>query len=99
MMDHMNETKDELHRVRQILVRTEEDRDMWRRLFEDCNKKQGEEIERLRQEYKEQSERLGLATMERSFLSECFSWVVPGGASDASRNKSENRSASLNSIR
>ena len=40
---------------------------MWRRLFEDCNKKQGEKIERLGQEYKEQSELLGLATtMERS---------------------------------
>ena len=26
---------------------------MWKRLFEDCNKKQGEEIERLRQDYKE----------------------------------------------
>ena len=36
------------------------------RLFEDCNKKQREEIERLKQEYKEQSERLGLTTMERS---------------------------------
>ena len=33
-----------------------------RRLFEDCNKKQGEEIERLRQEYKKRSERLALTT-------------------------------------
>ena len=38
----------------------EEDRDMWRKLFEDCNKKQGEEIERLRREYKQRSERLSL---------------------------------------
>ena len=31
-------------------------------MFEDCNKKQSEEIERLRREYKERSERLALAT-------------------------------------
>ena len=35
---------------------------MWKKLFEDCNKKQGEEIERLRREYKERSERLVLTT-------------------------------------
>ena len=48
------------------MLRTEENRDIWRRLFEDCNKKQGEEIERLRQESKDQSKRLGLTTMELS---------------------------------
>ena len=31
------------------MLAMEEDRDMWRKLFEDCNKKQGQEIERLRQ--------------------------------------------------
>ena len=35
---------------------------MWKRLFEDCNKKQCEEIERLKREYKERSERLALTT-------------------------------------
>ena len=35
---------------------------MWKRLFEDCNKKQGQEIERLRQDYKERSERMALTT-------------------------------------
>ena len=34
---------------------------MWRS-FKDCKKKQDEEIERLRQEYKERSERLALST-------------------------------------
>ena len=34
----------------------EDDRDMWKILFEDCNKKQGQEIERLRQDYKERSD-------------------------------------------
>ena len=54
-------------RGEKTLLRSEEDRDMWERLFKDCNKKQREEIERLRQEYKERSERQGLATaMERS---------------------------------
>ena len=40
----------------------EDDRDIWKRLFEDCNKKQGEETERLRQDYKERSERMALTT-------------------------------------
>ena len=31
-------------------------------MFEDCSKKQGEEIERLRREYKQRSERLSLTT-------------------------------------
>ena len=35
---------------------------MWGRLFEDSNKKQGDEIERLRQKSKKRSEQLGLAT-------------------------------------
>ena len=65
-MEHLNETKDELERVRKTLLRTEEDRDMWRRLFEDCNKKHGEEIERVRQENKERTDRLRLASLERS---------------------------------
>ena len=41
---------------------TEDDRDMWKKLFEDCNKKKGEEIERLRRDYKERSERVALTT-------------------------------------
>ena len=59
----LNETKDEPERLRQTLLRIEEDRDTWRRRFQDCSKKQREEIERLRQEYKERSERLGLDEM------------------------------------
>ena len=51
-MEDLNETKDELDRVRKTLARTEEEREMWKILFEDCNKKQEKEIERLRQEYK-----------------------------------------------
>ena len=42
------------------MLTIEEDRDMWRKLFEDCNKKQREEIERLRRDYKQRSERLSL---------------------------------------
>ena len=44
------------------MLSMEEDRDMWEKQFEDCNKKQGEEKERLRREYKERSERLALTT-------------------------------------
>ena len=46
----------------ETMLSVEEDRDMWKKLFEDCTKKQGEEIERLRKEYKEQSERPALTT-------------------------------------
>ena len=60
-MKNLNETKDELEQMRKTLLRTEEDRNMWRRVFEDCKKKHGEELERMRQEYNEQSERLGQA--------------------------------------
>ena len=63
MMENLNKTKDELERVKITLLRTEVVRDKWWRLFENCNKKQGEEIERLRQEYKE---RLILAKMKGS---------------------------------
>ena len=35
------------------MLSTEEDRDMWKRLFEECNKKQSDEIEHLRRDYKE----------------------------------------------
>ena len=42
------------------MLSIEVDRDMWKRLFEHCNKKQGEEIERLRRKYRERSERPSL---------------------------------------
>ena len=68
-MQDLNETKDELKKTKKELdemtktmLSMEEDRNMWKKLFEDCNKKQGEEIERLRREYKERSERLALTT-------------------------------------
>ena len=64
-MEEMNETMDELDRLRKTLARSQEGRDMRRRLFEDCNKKQGEKIEGLSQEYKERSEQLGIAKAEQ----------------------------------
>ena len=64
MMEHLNEMRDKLNRVRKTFARTEEDRFMWRRLFEDCNKKR-EEIEWLIQEYKVRSEQLGITKTER----------------------------------
>ena len=53
MNDQLRSTKKELDDMTKTMLAMEEDRDMWRKLFEDCNKKQGQEIERLRQEYKE----------------------------------------------
>ena len=66
-MKYLNETKDKPERVRKSLPRFEEERDTWKRLFEYCNEKQADEKERLKQEYKERSERLVISTaMERS---------------------------------
>ena len=65
-MQDLDEIKDELERTKRELdemtktkLSTEEDRDIWKRLFEDCSKKQREEIERLRRDYKE---RMALTT-------------------------------------
>ena len=62
MNDELKSTKKELDEMTKSMLQMEEDRDMWRKLFEDCNKKQGQEIERLRQDYKEQSEQMALTT-------------------------------------
>ena len=62
MKDELERTRKELDEMTQTMLITEDDRDIWKRLFEDCNKKQGEEIERLRREYKERSERVALTT-------------------------------------
>ena len=61
-IDELEKTRRELDEDTKTLLSTEKHRDMWKRQFEDCNKKQGEEIERLRREYKERSERLALTT-------------------------------------
>ena len=58
-MQDLDGMKDELDEMTKTMLSTEKDRDMWKSLFEDCNKKQGEEIERLRWDYKE---RLALTT-------------------------------------
>ena len=60
--DELERTKRELDEVSKTMLIAEDDRDMWKRLFEDCNKKQGDEIERLRQHYKERSEWMALTT-------------------------------------
>ena len=48
----IRETRNELNRKKQTSAPIQKDRDMTRRLFEDCNKKQKEEIECRRREYK-----------------------------------------------
>ena len=62
MKDELERTRKELDEVTKTMLITKEDKDMWKKLFEDCNKKQGEEIERLRRDYKEKSERVALTT-------------------------------------
>ena len=53
MKHELETTRKELNEMTKAMLTIEEDRDMWRKLFEHCNKKQGEEIERLRREYKQ----------------------------------------------
>ena len=60
--DELERIRKELDEVTKTMLITEDDRDMWKKLFEDCNKKQGEEIERMRRDYKERSERVALTT-------------------------------------
>ena len=60
MKDELERTRKELDEVTTTMLITEDDRDMWKKLFEDCNNKQGEEIERLRRDYEERSERAAL---------------------------------------
>ena len=62
MKAELERTRKELDEVTKTMLITEDDKDMWMELFEDCNKKQGEEIERLRRDYKERSERVALTT-------------------------------------
>ena len=63
----LERTKKELDEMTKTMLATEEDRDMWKRLFEDCKKKQGQELERLRQDYKQRSEQMALeAAMEKT---------------------------------
>ena len=62
MNDELKSTRKELDEMTRSMLQMEEDRDMWRKLCEDCNKKQGQEIERLRQDYKERSEQMALTT-------------------------------------
>ena len=61
-IEELEKTRRELDEMTKTMLSTEEDRDMWKRLFEDCNKKQGQQIERLRRKYKERLERLALTT-------------------------------------
>ena len=61
-VEELEKTRRELDEMTKNMLSTEENRDMWKKLFGDCNKKQGEEIERLRREYKERLERLALTT-------------------------------------
>ena len=58
MKHELERTRKELDKMTKIMLTKEEDRDMWKRLFEDRNKKQGQELERLRQNYKERTEQM-----------------------------------------
>ena len=46
-IEELEKARRELDKLTKTMLSTEEERDMWKRLFENCKKKQGEEIERL----------------------------------------------------
>ena len=72
-IDELEKIKRELDEMTKTMLSMEKDKDMWKRLFADCNKKQGEENERLRREYKERSKRLALTTaVEKWYLQGMF---------------------------
>ena len=48
MMEYFSERGDQLERIREKLARTHQDRDRWKKLFEDANRRQEEEIARLK---------------------------------------------------
>ena len=79
MKDELETTRKELDEMtKTVLTIKKKDRDMWRKLFEDCNKKQGEKIERLRREYKQRSERLSLTAAVEKVIP---AMVIPRGQS------------------
>ena len=78
MNDELKSTKKELDEMTKSMLQMEEDRDMWRKLFEDCDKKQGQEIERLRQNYKERSEQMALTTAVEKVIP---AGIIPRGQS------------------
>ena len=55
-LEELEKTRRELDEMTKTMLSTEDDRDMWKKYFEDCNQKQGEKIERLRREYKQRSD-------------------------------------------
>ena len=69
-IEELEKTRKELDQVSKTMLTVEEDRDMCKKLFEDCTKKQSQEIERLRQEYKERKERLALTTAVEKVIPE-----------------------------
>ena len=51
-IEELEKTRRELDEITKTMLSTEEGRDLWKKLFDDCNKKPGEKIERSRREYK-----------------------------------------------
>ena len=97
MEDELERTRKELDEMTKAMLITEEDRDMWKRLFKDCSRKQSEEIERLRRDYKE---RLALTTAAEKVIPPRS---VPrgqfDGILDAPRNESDNGNTTPDSNR
>ena len=77
-IDELEKTRRKLDEITKTMLSIEEDRDMWKELFEDCNKKQGEEIERLSRENKQRSERLSLTTAVEKVIT---TWDILRGQS------------------
>ena len=44
MKDELDRTRKELDEMNKTMLITKDDRDMWKRLFEDCNKSRGKKL-------------------------------------------------------
>ena len=64
-LEDTSEKEDQLERVKEELARKQQDWGLWRRLFEDANRRQEEERARLKGEHTERSERLKHSDLEK----------------------------------
>ena len=71
--------------MRKTLARTLENRDMWRRLFGDCNLKQREEIENFSRSIRIDQNDCRFTCRKR------FTWAIADEAPDKMRAESDNR--------
>ena len=64
-MQEISEKGDQLEMIKEELARTQQDRDMWRKILEEANRRQREEKARLKREHKKRSDCLKQLDLEK----------------------------------